>query len=115
CAGVRFSGGIGEHLPSAAIYADDLMWRVVRPGQPSDVGPVHADKWFWDAGNGSIPADHGRFKVWIAIHTEPGLNGLSIKPGSHKSDRWRRHFETRHGKLKPVLDESVEELAMQLL
>ena len=62
-------------LPSAAVYQPDLMWRIVRPSQPGDVGPVHADKWFWDAGNGSIPADHDRFKVWVAVHTEPGRNG----------------------------------------
>lgn len=114
-ADMGFFRRIREHLPTADVYADDLMWRVVRPGQPGDVGPVHADKWFWDAGNGSIPADRERFKIWIALYTEPGLNGLCVKPGSHKSDQWRRHFESRHGKLKPVLDESVEELKMELL
>jgi hypothetical protein len=102
-------------LPSARIYQPDLMWRIVRPNQPTDVGPVHADKWFWDAGNGDIDPGWGRFKIWIAIATEPGRNGLSVKPHSHKSDRWKRHFEFRHGKQKPVLDERVEDLQMELL
>jgi hypothetical protein len=106
---------IREVLPSAAIYHDDLMWRVVRPDQPSDVGPIHADKWFWDAGNGAIPADHDRFKVWVAVDTEPGLNGLCVKPESHRSTTWKHHFEFKHGKMKPVLDESAEELRMELL
>jgi len=106
---------IRRTLPSAQIYADDLMWRIVRPSQPSDVGPVHADKWFWDAGNGVIDGDRERLKVWMALYTEPGLNGLSVKPYSQKSDRWKRHFEFKHGTMKPVLDENEADLDMQPL
>ena len=102
-------------LPSAEIYHDDLMWRIVRPNEPSDIGPVHADKWFWDAGNGSISTDRERLKIWIAVYTESGLNGLTVKPHSHTSDRWKRHFEYKHGIRKPVLDESTDELRMELL
>src|SRR6185437_460002 len=99
---MSFFRRIRQHLPSAEIYAEDLMWRIVRPNQPSDIGPVHADKWFWDAGNGSIPAGYERFKIWIAVVTEPGLNGLCITPHSHTSTRWKHHFELKQGKLKPV-------------
>lgn len=113
--GMGFFRRIREHLPSAEIYHDDLMWRVVRPNEPSDVGPVHADKWFWDAGNGAIPTGYDRFKIWVAVFTEPGLNGLCIKPHSHTSDRWKHHFEFKHGKMKPVLDETPEQLDMELL
>jgi hypothetical protein len=112
---MRFFRQIRAELPSAAIYADDLMWRIVRPDEPSDVGPVHADKWFWDAGNGSIETNRERLKVWIALYTEAGLNGLSVKPESHKSDHWKRHFEYKHGKMKPVLDEDTDSLKMELL
>src|SRR5689334_11123921 len=34
--------------PSAIISHDELNWRLVRPNQPADIGPIHADKWFWD-------------------------------------------------------------------
>ncbi len=102
-------------LPSANIYPDDLMWRIVRPGAPDDVGPVHADKWFWDVGNGSLPDGTSRFKIWIAVFTEPGLNGLSVKSHSQMSDRWKHHFEFKHGTMKPVLDETPEELEMEIL
>lgn len=102
-------------LPSAQVYPDDLMWRIVRPGQPGDVGPVHADKWFWDAGNGSIPANRDRLKVWIALYTEPGLNGLCVKPHSQLTNHWKHHFEFKHGRSKPVLDEDESALNMQLL
>jgi hypothetical protein len=106
---------IRQELSTARIVSYDTMWRVVRPDQPNDVGPVHADKWFWDAGNGSMPAGYERFKIWVGVHTEPGANGLCVKSDSHTSDRWKHHFEHKHGVVKPVLDEPVEGLAMEPL
>jgi hypothetical protein len=102
--------------PSAVISHDELNWRLVRPNQPNDVGPVHADKWFWDAGYGygSMPEGFDRFKVWVAIHTEPGANGLCVKPESHRRD-WEHHFEEKDGVRKPVFDEDPEAIGMELL
>lgn len=102
--------------PSATISHDELNWRLVRPNQPSDVGPLHADKWFWDAGYGygSMPANFDRFKIWIAIHTEPGANGLCVKSGSHRQE-WRHHFEEKDGVRKPVFDENPDDIRMELL
>jgi hypothetical protein len=102
---------------SAVISHDELNWRVVRPNRPEDVGPVHADKWFWDAGYGygSMPAGFDRFKIWIGIYTEPGVNGLTIKPESHRSTHWKHHFEIKGGIRKPVLDEDEASLNMHLL
>ena len=113
--GMGFFRRVRAVLPSAEIVPYDTMWRVVRPNQPTDIGPVHADKWFWDAGNGSMPAGYERFKIWVAVHTEPGANGLCVKSHSHTSDRWKHHFEHKHGVVKPVLDESEEDLNMELL
>lgn len=103
--------------PSAVISHDELNWRLVRPNHPEDVGPVHADKWFWDAGYGygSMPAGYDRFKIWMALHTEPGVNGLTVKPGSHQVRTWKHHFEVKGGINKPVLDEDESALNMQLL
>lgn len=103
--------------PSAVISHDELNWRLVRPGRAEDIGPVHADKWFWDAGYGygSMPPGYDRFKIWIAVHTEPGVNGLTVKPDSHRSTRWKHHFEIKGGVRKPVLDEDETSLNMQLL
>jgi ectoine hydroxylase-related dioxygenase (phytanoyl-CoA dioxygenase family) len=102
--------------PSAIISHDELNWRLVRPNQPSDIGPVHADKWFWDAGYGygSMPAGFDRFKVWMAIHTQPGANGLCVKPESHRRD-WNHHFEEKDGVRKPVFDEDPAAIGMELL
>jgi hypothetical protein len=102
--------------PSATISHEELNWRLVRPNQPSDIGPIHADKWFWDAGYGygSMPASFDRFKVWIAIHTEPGANGLCVKPGSHRQE-WKHHFEEKDGVSKPVFDENPDAIETELL
>jgi hypothetical protein len=103
--------------PSATISHDELNWRVVRPNQPGDIGPVHADKWFWDAGYGygSMPPGYDRFKIWMAVFSEPGANGLRVKPESHRVHTWKHHFEVKGGVRKPVLDEREEDLNMQLL
>jgi hypothetical protein len=102
--------------PSACISNGELNWRLVRPNHPTDIGPVHADKWFWDAGYGEglMPPGFDRFKVWMAIHTEPGANGLSVKAHSHQRE-WRHHFEMRDGVSKPVFDEDPAAIGMELL
>jgi hypothetical protein len=92
----------------------NVYWRLVRPGN-SDIGPVHADKWFWDCGHGTMPDYPAeRVKCWIAIHTAPGRNGLTVKPGSHRRDDWKWHPEDRGGLRKPVLDEDPAALGMEL-
>jgi hypothetical protein len=100
--------------PTATISHDELNWRLVRPNQPADVGPLHADKWFWDAGYGSMPTGYDRFKIWMAIHTEPGSNGLCVKPFSHRQT-WPHHFEEKDGVRKPVFDDNPDEIEMSLL
>lgn len=93
----------------------NFYWRLVRPGN-SDVGPIHSDKWFWDLGHGTMP-DYPceRVKVWIAIYTAPGKNGLLVIPGSHLREDWKWHAEERFGMKKPVFDENPEELDVQLI
>ena len=102
--------------PSAVISHGELNWRLVRPNQPNDIGPIHADKWFWDAGYGygSMPPNFDRFKIWVAIHTEPGANGLCVKPGSHRQE-WKHHFEEKDGVSKPVFDEDPNTFETELL
>lgn len=88
-----------------------IYWRLVRPGG-SDVGPVHADKWFWDLGHGEMPknGNYYRLKIWISLHSQPGKSGLRVVPSSQKSDEWRYHGEERSGIIKPVLDEKEDDL-----
>lgn len=111
-----FSRIRGQFGPSAIISHDELNWRIVRPNQPTDVGPVHADKWFWDAGYGygSMKAGYDRFKIWMAVYTEPGANGLCVKPHSHRQ-QWNHHFEEKDGVRKPVFDEDPDAIGLDLL
>jgi hypothetical protein len=92
----------------------EQIWRLVRPNADDDVGPIHADGWFWDYGNGVPPTGYDRFKIWMGLYTEPGRNGLCVVPDSHKRE-WKHHSETRHGISKPVLDERMEDLDVRLL
>lgn len=87
----------------------NVYWRIVRPGK-QDVGPVHADKWFWDLGHGSMPEGYCRYKLWLALEVESGASGLRVVPHSHKSDEWKYHGEMKHGQLKPVIDELDDDL-----
>ena len=91
-----------EHIGRWVVY-----WRIVRPFAPSDVGPMHADKWFWDLGYNNYALPDGfedRVKVWLPVHVET-LSSLGIVPGSHLKDGWKWHGEMRHGVLKPAFDE----------
>jgi hypothetical protein len=115
CARMGFCRQIDEQVGPIRISHGELNWRLVRPGQPTDVGPLHLDKWFWDAGYGTMPAGHDRFKIWIAVFCEPGANGLMVKPFSQERRTWKHHFERRDGIRKPVLDENEDELRLQLL
>ena len=44
-----------EEFGSLILAWDEVYWRLVRPNQPSDVGPLHADKWFLTYGDGPAP------------------------------------------------------------
>jgi hypothetical protein len=93
---------------------EEVYWRLVRPNAANDIGPLHADQWFWDLGTAVVPKDVQRVKCWMAIITEPNRNGLIVVPGSHLQD-WRFHGETRHGSLKPQIDEDEAQFELHLL
>ena len=92
---------------------ENLYWRLVRPDSPSDVGPMHADQWFWALGHGLAPDDVQRVKIWIGIYCEKGQNGFRLVPGSHRRD-WPYHGENRDGFVKPVIDISDGELDIHM-
>lgn len=80
---------------------EEVYWRIVRPNCKNDVGPVHADAWFWQSGIGIIPKDKVRIKIWIQIAgTEPGL---IFYPNTHHLEfNYATNLES--GKNKPVFD-----------
>ena len=94
---------------------EEFDWRLVRPNELSDVGPVHADSWFRLLGPGIHPPSHMKaIKIWVALCCEPGLNGLRVVPHSQKK-QWRYHGEFRHGFVKPQIDENEDCLDLVLL
>jgi hypothetical protein len=97
------------------IYPEEIYWRVCRPlefGGIKDVGPLHADEWFWKLGHGKDEPGYQRVKVWISIFNEIGLNGFRYVPGSHKND-YPYIGKMRDGFLKPVLQVAEDTLEIQ--
>lgn len=104
-----------EIVDEENIGYEEIDWRLVRPNQPSDVGPFHADAWFAELGHGIKPPSNKKaIKVWVALCCEPGLNGLKVVPNSQKK-KWRYHGEFRHGFVKPQIDENEASLPFVLL
>lgn len=89
------------------LYPEEIYWRLTRPGHQGDVGPVHADSWFWALGHGRMPEGYRRIKIWIPICSEPGLHGFKFLPGSHKKS-WRYNGVKVGDMLKPAIDENQE-------
>jgi len=110
-----FEGEFGSFVISDEedLGYEEMYWRLVRPNSASDVGPLHADAWFWELGHGLAPGGHQRVKVWISIYCETGKNGLRFVPGSHKRS-WRYHGEHRDGFVKPVFDEEEKDLDIHM-
>lgn len=86
---------------------EEIYWRLVRPNAKNDIGPIHADGWFWELGHGITPDATIRVKIWIGIYVEPGLNGFVFVPGSHHKV-WPYHKEMKDGFYKPVIDVSED-------
>lgn len=110
-----------ENIYGKFILADEenfgreqICWRLVRPNELSDMGPLHADAWFWELGHGTMPKNRERVKVWVALYCEPGLNGLRVVPYSHKKE-WKYHGEYRDGFSKPQIDEDENQLKPELI
>jgi hypothetical protein len=99
------------------IGRSNYYWRLTRPFLGEDVGPVHRDEWFWLLNNdfGLNLTGLKRIKVWIAIQTEQGMNGLLVQPGSHKLQDllWEGRFAGSIN--KPVLKTKIDPNSMILL
>ena len=93
----------------------EIVWRLVRPNSPNDVGPLHADKWFWLANKWNIPKNKKCVKVWIMLGGETTKSGLRVVPSSQKNDHWDYRIEKKHGIQKPVFDENNKNIKALLV
>lgn len=97
-----------EILGAEEIGFPDVYMRLVRPNEPSDVGPIHADRWFTELGNHKISNDYSLLKVWVPIYSETdkdGLIGISDKEIKGKSINYTAVM--RDGYVKPQIDEET--------
>jgi len=112
-----FSSLIGNFVISdeESFGHPEIYWRIVRPNEQSDVGPLHADSWFWELNNWLIPARFTqRTKVWIPLATEIGLNGLLALPGSHLQT-YNYTIEYDGSKRKPRISSYIDKHDIILL
>jgi len=94
---------------------EEMYWRIVRPNASLDVGPLHADRWFWDVGTAAtLPPGKECVKVWISVYCESGKAGLRVVPGSHKK-KWKYHAVEKHGAVKPQIDEDEKNLSVKIV
>ncbi len=91
---------------------ENIYWRIVRRRSASDVGPIHADRWFWDLGNAFFPTSHVRVKVWIPLIQDDLNPSLMVLPGS-QGKQYSYDFKSDSlGKRKPVFRNSGIPAAM---
>lgn len=96
---------------------EEIYWRLVRPNASTDVGSLHADKWFhkiMGMDYSVFPAGSVTVKIWIPIFSQSGKNGLMIVPNSHLRD-WKYHAVQRGNEKKPQIDEDVATIGAQLM
>ena len=82
------------------IGREEVYWRLVRPNCNEDVGPLHADSWFWELSEAK-EKKFTRYKVWIPIFCEENDSGFMYVSESHKKD-WQYESVIRDGKSKPI-------------
>lgn len=110
--GLKFFQKITNIIPGVKIsneefiFPEEFYWRLVRPlthDGVNDVGPMHADRWFWDLGKGVMLQGFTRVKMWMSIFNESGQSGFRFVSGSHLYD-WPYAAVLRDGYVKPKLE-----------
>lgn len=97
------------------IEEEEMYWRIVRPENMdggSDVGPAHADSWFWNKAEDIT--EKRRIKIWISIIGDEDNCGFKFILGSHKK-KWNFETQLVEGKIKPKLNLNLEKEKFDLL
>lgn len=94
-----------------------INWRLVRPGNGTDIGPIHADYWFDAVLDGwrDEPGPIVKLKIWIPIFLEEGTTGFAFVPGSHLRRYPFKRVHIGEGLLKPDLAEADLDRPLQTL
>jgi hypothetical protein len=97
--------------------SQEVYWRIVSPGYPSDVGGVHADYWFHKIHDLNSESDSNilkTLKVWIPVFCEPQKNGLLVAKGSHKKI-WKFESVMSKGIPYPIFSGNSSDLKLELV
>jgi len=99
---------ISEMPPYGDLGRPRVNWRLVRPGNGKDLGPIHADYWFDAVLEGWSPRlrETVWLKIWIPIYLEQGLTGFAYVPGSHKQKLAFKRMRQPDSTYKPHFDET---------
>jgi hypothetical protein len=99
---------IGEFITDEEnLLYPNIYWRIVRPNMLSDVGPIHADRWFWDLSGSTFPPTHKRVKVWMPLLQNDHNPSLLVVPGSHTHTYTYGSTVDKSGKVRPTFDQSA--------
>lgn len=95
----------------------EVYFRLCRPAPYNDVGPVHADAWFWELGHGKMPKTNfetQRIKFWFSLETSEPSTGFKYAPKSH-TEAFEYDGEHRDGLIKPIFEEMRYDISMKSL
>jgi len=108
---------IGAMPPYGDLGRPRINWRLVRPGDGTDLGPIHADYWFEAVVDGwrGEPGPEVKLKIWVPIYLEEGSTGFAYVPGSHLRQYPFKRVHIGEGLYKPSLSESELDRPLQTL
>lgn len=93
---------------------ENVTWRLVRPGVSGDVGPLHADEWFYVLSKSPRPEGYKPVKVWVAVYCEVNKTGFRVVPDSHLQE-WSYTTFDRDGRVKPLLQTKEEDMDIRVV
>ncbi len=83
----------------------NIYFRYVRADSPEDVGPIHADSWFWEMNGWEIPKNFVRIKIWIPILQDDSNPSFLVCDGSHERKyNYGINKSPKDGKYRPEFD-----------
>jgi hypothetical protein len=104
--GLNFIEALKRELGDFSITSEDrlgtheIYWRLVRPNRSSDIGPLHADEWFWRLNYETDPFySSKRLKIWIPIYAAHDEYGFKYIPYSHNAEH-KYSTESRGSKVR---------------
>ncbi len=85
------------------IPTPEVYFRIVRPNSGGAPSAAHIDFWYDDLYNLEMNI-RPRLKVWISLFTEPGKNGLLVKPKKNSAGFHYRTLQTSFGPRPSLID-----------